>query len=39
MTISLTTAGATTSRPRVYSLPTVREVPLPPPDGGATDTW
>ena len=38
MTINLTTTGATPVRTRVYALPTVREVPLPRPDGGG-DTW
>ena len=39
MTINLTITGATLIRTRVYSLPSVREVPLPRPDGGGTDSW
>jgi hypothetical protein len=39
MTIDLTECGARTVAGRVYALPIVREVPLPPADGGPTDTW
>ena len=39
MTVNLTTTGLARIRTRVYALPTVREVPLPPSDGGTPDTW
>jgi hypothetical protein len=37
MTDHLTTSPV--ARPRVYTLPVVREVPLPPADPGTTGTW